>query len=136
MSEKSFEIKSLKHKFREECLVITDEYEEINENDFWFFRRGYCIAQKETKDKINELGQELSYYKNGTQIKEIYVDECKLIDLQQKLDTYIQLAETKGKELEEAISIIKLIYEATSISAYIVSKEKIREFLNKLEKWK
>ena len=56
--------------------------------------------------------------------------------LQQKLDTYIQLAETKGKELEEAISIIKLIYEATSISAYIVSKEKIREFLNKLEKWK
>ncbi len=57
-------------------------------------------------------------------------------DLQQKLDTYIQLAETKGKELEEAISIIKLIYEATSISAYIVSKEKIREFLNKLEKWK
>ena len=33
-------------------------------------------------------------------------------DLQQKLDTYIQLAETKGKELEEAKNEFKKCYKA------------------------
>jgi hypothetical protein len=85
------------------------------------FKAGYLLAQKEN-DKLRNFLKELKikfeekFPNTPNQIAMVALSESfdlvtKNEDLQQKLDTYIQLAETKGKELEEAKKVFRDIVE-------------------------
>lgn len=89
---------SIEEKFKEwlENNCVADQYENIRGlfNVVWLkdaHKAGYELAQKEMQEKLDKLRNELCYYKNGKQIKEIYIDEYKMIELQEKLDAAIEI---------------------------------------------
>lgn len=120
MSEKSLEMK-FEESFKEiysECIRQYQSLVPLDIKKALFI--SYQYAQKEMQPKINELLSNSS------------LEEHKLSKLQQKLDTYIQLAETKGKELEYEKSQLEIC--ASYCEVYTEDIKKLNTILSEARK--